>query len=143
MTSEQHNRWLGIAHLAYAGIQVLSLGALWVIIWLVETGRLDEGDQAAANPMPQFFYVIIGLSSVVATALTIPIIVAAYALLKRRSWAKTAGIVGGVVAGMNFPLGTALGVYTFWFLLSNAGKEVYGGDGSNLPAPPLPPTGWQ
>lgn len=142
MTPAEHNKWLGIAHLAYAGLQVVGIGALWIMMWLLLTGRLDEGEPAATNPPPLFFLVIMVFGSMVATALTIPIIVAAYAFLKRRPSAKTAGLIGGVVAGMNFPFGTALGVYTFWFLLSNAGKEIYEGGGSNLPAPPPPPTAW-
>ena len=68
--------------------------------------------------MSAFIFVIYGL-------MTIPSFVAAYALLKKKSWAKTAAIIGGVTAAMNFPLGTAVCVYTFWFLFSEPGKAIY------------------
>jgi hypothetical protein len=73
--------------------------------------------------------------------MTVPSVVAGYALLKRRRWAKVAGIVAGVTAATSFPVGTAVAVYTFWFLFSDVGKQLYGGPGRELP--PLPPKDWQ
>jgi hypothetical protein len=118
VTSAQHNKWLGIAHLAYAGVQLIAIAVLLVLLWSFPSDSLNELD------MPPIFQAIMILAILIAAVLAIPIVVAAYAFLKRRPWAKTAGIVGGVIAGMNFPLGTVLGIYTFWFLLSDAGKEV-------------------
>ena len=57
--------------------------------------------------------------------MTAPSFVAAYGLLKGRKWARTAAIIGGVTAAMNFPIGTAICVYTFWFLFSEPGKAMF------------------
>ena len=141
MTSSQHNRWLGIAHFAYAGIQLIAIAGLLVLMWFLRSGKLNELESEPLD-MPPIFQVIMILAIVMASAMTVPIVVAAYAFLKRRPWAKTAGIVGGVIAGMNFPLGTVLGIYTFWFLLSDAGNEIYGGGQMVSPAPPPPPSKW-
>lgn len=54
-----------------------------------------------------------------------PSFLAGYALLKRKRWAKTMGIVAAIVAGMSFPLGTALCVYTLWFLFGESGRFLY------------------
>ena len=65
-----------------------------------------------------FFTVMYGL-------MTIPSFLAGYALLKEKSWARTAAIIGGVTSAMNFPMGTAVCVYTFWFLFSDPGKRMF------------------
>src|SRR5678816_2047601 len=57
--------------------------------------------------------------------MTIPSFVAGYALLKKKRWAKTAAIIGGVTAAMNFPIGTAVCIYTFWLLFSEQGKTLF------------------
>ncbi len=66
----------------------------------------------------------------------VPSIVAGYALLKQRRWAKTAAIIAGVLAAMQFPIGTAVCVYTFWFLFSEPGKVLYEKPTYALPPPP-------
>ena len=66
--------------------------------------------------------------------MTIPSFVAGYALLKKKRWAKTAAIIGGVTAAMNFPIGTAVCVYTFWLLFSEQGKTLF--DQANYMLPP-------
>jgi hypothetical protein len=76
-----------------------------------------------------FFAVIYG-------AMTIPSILAGFGLLRRRKWAKTASIVAGVLSGMSFPLGTAVCIYTFWFLFSEPGKTLYDRPVYGLPPPP-------
>lgn len=55
----------------------------------------------------------------------IPSAVGGYAVLKKRSWARTASIVAAVIAGMNFPIGTAACVYALWFFFGENWKEVY------------------
>jgi hypothetical protein len=57
--------------------------------------------------------------------MTAPSFFAAYGLLKGRKWARTAAIIGGVTSAMNFPIGTAVCVYTFWLLFSEPGKAMF------------------
>lgn len=90
-------------------------------------------------PPPWFMSGVLVFAGAINIFFTIPSVVAAYALLKRRRWAKVAGIVGGATAAMSFPFGTAVAVYTFWFLFSDAGKALY--DGAR-PVPPSPPSEW-
>ena len=39
-------------------------------------------------------------------------------LLERQSWARTLALVMALLALLNLPFGTALGVYTLWVLMS-------------------------
>ena len=66
-------------------------------------------------------------------AMTVPSLIAGYGLLKKKRWAKVASIIAGVLAAMSFPLGTAVCVYTFWFLFSEPGKLLYDTPVSQLP----------
>ena len=52
---------------------------------------------------------------------------AGYGMLKKRGWARSAGMLAGVVALLGFPVGTVLGVYALWFLFGQGAAQVYGG----------------
>ena len=82
-----------------------------------------------------------------------PNLIAGYALLKRKPWAKKAAIVGAVTAAMSFPIGTAVSAYSFWFLFSEPGKLMYDKPQGALPSssqirdphyfPPTTPPDWR
>jgi hypothetical protein len=92
---------------------------------------------SGAGDPPAFFLVLIwGFFTVFYGVMMTPSFVAGYGLLKRKKWAKTASIVAGVFAGMSFPLGTAVCIYTFWFLFSEPGKVLYDRPAYALPPPP-------
>jgi hypothetical protein len=46
-------------------------------------------------------------------------------LIDRRPWARTVGLILGVLALFHPPFGTALGIYTLWVLLSNGADTQY------------------
>src|SRR5207237_7737016 len=56
---------------------------------------------------------------------TIPPLLAGYNLLKRKQSARLFGIIAACVEALSFPIGTALCVYTFWFLMGDMGKQFY------------------
>lgn len=123
MTNEQHNKTLGILHLAYGalhGLMVLIFGIAFAVLVPVmrEGSRMNDG-------MPLGLYLII-ISAIALFGLfyAAPSLVAGYAILKRKPWARIAGIIGSVIAGMNVPLGTALCVYSLWFLFGQ-GAHMY------------------
>lgn len=132
MTPEKHNKLLGFAHLGYAGLTVFFFGLM--MIWMVFVFSLEPGP-----PPPVGLFVGMGLFMLFFLGLyTIPSLIAGYALLKRRSWAKVASIIAGVMCAMSAPFGTALCAYTFWFLFSEPGKILY--DQPQQALPPMPPT---
>jgi hypothetical protein len=141
ITPQEHNKFVGLAQLGYAGFHLLMM----IVVMAFEAfmfrniySRSQEMGGAPPTPFIVLIFVFIGLFSLV---LTVPSVVAGYALLKRRRWAKVAGIVAGVTAATSFPIGTAVAVYTFWFVFSDVGKQIYGGKNPELP--PLPPKDWQ
>jgi hypothetical protein len=134
MTPEQHNKYLGIAHLAYGAFYCLFIALMMIFMGAM---IFTVPPQGAAGPPVGFFLLAMGFMTVFHSLFIIPSFVASYALLKRRRWAKTAAIVAGVLAAMFFPIGTAVCVYTFWFLFSEPGKLLY--DKPSLALPPQPP----
>ena len=142
MTPDQHNKYVGISHLAYAGLQLVVLVFMMVFIGMITRVEMQQntGDDSLL-----WFVPIMAIATLLNIVLAIPPIIAGYALLKRRPWARNAGIVGGAVGVMNFPLGWALAAYTFWFLFSDVGRQIYDKDfrATVPPPPPPPPSEWQ
>jgi len=140
LTSLEHNRYVGLSHIGYASLHLLSLVAYMTFFgFMLSNIYATASSMGSEAPPPAFFAGILIFAGSVNFIFTIPSIVAAYAFLKRRPWAKIAGIVGGVTAAMSFPLGTAVAVYTFWFLFSDTGKALYD---RQPPLPPSPPSEW-
>lgn len=48
-----------------------------------------------------------------------------FGLLKTRRWGRVLAFVLAAVYVWVFPLGTLLAVYTYWFLVSEVGKQLY------------------
>lgn len=120
MTPLQHNKYLGVAHLAYAAFY-----CVFVVLMMVFMGAVFIAVPPTGDGSPAFIFVFLGFMAVIYGLFIIPSVIAGYALLKRRRWAKIASIVAGVMAAMFFPVGTAVCVYTFWFLFSEPGKLLY------------------
>ena len=117
-TPEQHTKYLGYSHLGYGGL--MALMGLAMIGFINGIFRLDP------NGPPFGVMILFSLFITLMYGLmTVPSFIAAYGLLKKKKWAKTASIVGGVTAAMNFPIGTAVCVYTFWLLFSEPGKAIF------------------
>ena len=136
MTAEQHNKYVALTHLANASFQLLMMAFMGVMFGIMIS--LDPGPNP---PPPAFFVVMFLFVGFFVLLFSLPSLFAAYGFWKRKSWAKTMGIVAGVCAAMHFPFGIAACIYTFWFLFSDPGKELYDKPRNMLPpAPPSWPT---
>ena len=138
MTAEQHNKYLGYSHLAYAAFHSL-MGLVMGVFMLVMFSTVPTSGRG--NDPPLGFFILIACFVLVFTlGWSIPSMIAAYGFLKRKRWAKVAGIVAGVFAATQMPVGTAVCVYTFWFLFGENGRQLYDRPANTLP--PAPPTDW-
>jgi len=121
---EDHNKILGIMHLAWGGMHVFSL-LIVVFVFLVLGITMPFASRDAGAPPAIFFGVMVIVVAVFSLLLTIPPLLAGYAFLKRKSWSKAAGAVSAGLALLSIPMGTALGIYTFWFLFGEKGRQWY------------------
>ena len=114
----QHANVLGWLHIV--GNAVVLLAGCFVFALLLGVGAITDDPVA---------FSILGVTGTVLGALlavlAIPGIIAGFGLLRRRSWGRILTLVIGFMGLVNFPLGTALGIYTLWVLLQDAAAEVF------------------
>jgi len=136
MTPQDHNKVLGVLHLVYGGAH--AFGLLLMSVYLVVIGGMMKhlppprgGEPFPADFFNLFLGIMVAMMAIFTVLFAVPPLVAGYGLLKRKRWARKAGIVASVTAALGFPLGTALSVYSFWFLFGQ-GDALYkdGGKGS-------------
>lgn len=106
-----HVRILGWCFIVYSAIIALVGLAIGSIVLF---GGVISGDRQA-----MFITGAVGVA--IATFLIIvslPGMLAGIGLLKMQPWGRIVAIIVGVLHILSFPLGTALGIYTLWVLLS-------------------------
>jgi hypothetical protein len=114
MSPKDHNKTLGIIY--------SFLGGLLVVAALVELVRIITIENERSRVLSNSYVsglIIIGL------LLTIVLLATAYGLFKGRRWARVFSLILSGLFVWLFPLGTALAVYTWWFMHSEGGKELY------------------
>lgn len=128
MTPQDHNKIIGIMHLIYGGFNALML-LIFVPIFIA-LGAGAAADPGAPSEITAIFGLIGALMLVLALVFGLPPIIAGYAMLRRKSWARVAGVVAACVESVSMPFGTALCVYTLWFLFGQGEKFHRGGGDS-------------
>ncbi|HWS87719.1 MAG TPA: DUF4064 domain-containing protein [Pyrinomonadaceae bacterium] len=135
MTPQDHNKVLGIMHLIYGGFFALVTLLMALIFAFVGIGIGAAAANDPSAPPAAFFIGLFGFIVVLYGLLSVPSLVAGYGMLKRKSWAKVWGIIAACVGALSFPFGTALCVYTLWFLFGQQGQNFHRGGYDMPPAP--------
>ena len=142
MTAKDHNKLLGILFLIWGGLQIIGV-AVGVLVMLGMGGAI----MTSVKPKEAVAIgAVFGLTIVillVAMLFAIPSIVAGLKMRKGNQSARTWAIIAAILAVLNFPLGTALGVYALWFLFGEQGKSFYPGNTATGAISPPPPNSWQ
>lgn len=98
-------------HLRLLGILWIAISAFRLLPTLFLFGMANH---LQVPPFVRGIFPLIGLFFLVGAALGF---IAGWGLLERQPWARTLAIVLGILALLDFPFGTALGIYTLWVLL--------------------------
>jgi len=124
---QRHVKTLGILNIVWGALGAFSGVAVMLIFGgtfgIVGAALRDRPDAAVVLPI---IATVGGAIALFLLILSVPSIVAGIALLHRRPWAPTLAIIVSALHLLNFPLGTALGIYGLWVLLSDAGREYFG-----------------
>jgi hypothetical protein len=118
---EGHRRILGIIFIvlnALTLLGVLAFGALAAGMGMMgmQHLRADERDM--------MMVITLGVGGCV-SLIALPGLITGIGLLKRKAWARALALVLGILAILNFPLGTALGIYAIWFYTQSGSDQVF------------------
>ncbi|HMD86936.1 MAG TPA: hypothetical protein VKO18_19785 [Terriglobia bacterium] len=108
------------------------LGIIWIVVSflrlipavaMVFFGHM--GFPFMAMPMRRFLMPILGAVGAYLAITAVVGILVGWGLIDRRPWARILAIVVGCLKLIDFPFGTALGIYTLFVLASPGGEEEY------------------
>ena len=113
MNMNPHVKAVAVLHIVFGALGLI--GALIVFAVFATAGGIvvSQGEHQAATIISIVALGIVGLIAV----LSIPGIIGGWALLAQKNWGRILVLILGVLNLLNFPLGTALGIYTLWALL--------------------------
>ena len=121
---DTHVRVLAVLHIVMGGIGiVIGLGCLLLFGGIAGiVGVAGEPDALVAIPI---LSLIGGAVFVILLILSLPSIIAGIGLLKYRPWARILTIVLSAIDLLNVPIGTAIGIYGLWVLLSRETEPLF------------------
>lgn len=107
---------------------ISALNALGGVVLVVAANTLIPHLHALGAPpeVPvEFITVLVNTFGILILAKAAAGFIAGWGLLKHEAWARVVALVLAFLALLNFPLGTALGVYTLWALLPGQSQHEY------------------
>ncbi len=119
---ESHIKVLGILYIVL-GIMGL-IGGLIVLTIFLGSGIVG----GVASDEPGITFLIGGFGVIISSVILItslPGIFAGYGIYKKQSWGRVLGIILGIINLPGIPIGTALGIYALWVLLSEESKLIF------------------
>jgi hypothetical protein len=108
-----HIQIVAILHIASGVLNLIGAAVILAVFGVAGGITVSQGEHGAAGIIG-----IVGLLiGVLLAVLGLPGIIGGFGLLAQKNWARILVIIIGILSLFNFPLGTALGVYTLWALL--------------------------
>lgn len=101
---------------------IVGLGLMALLSFIGVAGAASDPDAWMALPILGFTGAALGAFILI---LSLPGIFAGIGLLKYRPWARIVTIVLSALNLMNFPIGTIIGIYGLWVMLSDEGSRLF------------------
>ena len=115
----KHIQLLGILNIIWGSFGLIAALILMIIfggvVGIIGMASRHEPDAAIAIPIVSFLG---GFIFIVLLITSLPAIITGIGLLRMASWSRIVAIILSVLHLFSIPLGTALGVYGLWVLLS-------------------------
>ena len=115
MTPQDHNKIIGIMHLIWGGFNTLMILIIFPFIMVILRGAMMSDPHGPPPEFVSFFTAIMVAVFVFSLLLSLPPLLAGYAMLKRKRWAKVMAVIAACFEALSMPFGTALAVYSLWF----------------------------
>ncbi len=122
---EKHINVVAALHI---GLSIFGIIIGIIILVILNTVGSFTNDQQAS-------FVLHLIGTIVAAfffLMSAPGILAGIGLLRHKEWARILTLVLSVIGIMNFPLGTAVGVYSIWALVQDEVVAIFKGGGKKL-----------
>ena len=102
------------------------LGAIGIIVaiflfFIIAGAGMISGDEMAMALLA----IVAWFLGILISVLSLPGIIGGFYLLQRKDWARILLIVVSILELLNFPFGTALGIYTLWVLMNNETIQLF------------------
>lgn len=105
-------------HISVVASLHIGLSILGLIIGIIVFAVLNvSGGFVQEVEARKILSIIAGVLIIVITVLSIPGLIAGIGLFKRKEWARILTLIISALDLFNFPLGTAVGVYSIWALV--------------------------
>jgi hypothetical protein len=131
----EHVKILGIIHIVFGCLGLLGGLALAAIFAFGGTMAGMAGHDHDAMIAISVLGAIGSALVLLLLVLSLPGIIAGWGLLNLKPWARILTIVLSALNLINFPVGTAIGVYGLWVLLNQETEAIFRG----APPPVMPP----
>ena len=122
---QTHVRVLGVIYLAFGALMLLA--ALFLAVTLGGVAGI-----VGATAEPEDAAIAIPVLGFAGTALagflgifSLPSLITGYGLMNFRPWARIVGIVLSAISLINIPIGTIVGAYGLWVLLSKETEQLF------------------
>lgn len=120
-----HVKVLAVLYIVLSGI-----GLLFGLLMFFAAGTIASIVGVSASP--EDAAIAIPILGIAGTALafvlllfSLPGLVTGWGLLNLRPWARIVGIILAVIGLINFPIGTAVGIYGLWVLLTKETERLF------------------
>ncbi len=123
---KQHVSILGVLYIAFGVLGMVAAVAMLVLFGGAAgiVSMVSEQEPEAAVAVPILGILAVVLFSIIAV-LSIPGLVVGIGLVKFKSWARIGGLILSALNLLNFPFGTALGIYGLWVLLNKETEAIF------------------
>jgi hypothetical protein len=135
-----HVKLLGVVHIVFGALGILlALALLFFFGGLA--GLVQTSDRSGDSFVGAGFLGLIGVIVFFALLIfSLPGLIAGIGIVNLRPWGRILGIVISALDLLNVPIGTAVGVYGLWVLLSNQTEALFRNPAAYLaPRPAGPP----
>ena len=120
---DTHVKVLAVLYIVFGALgTLLGLGLMALLSFIGVAGAASDPDAWMALPVLGITGAALGVFLLI---LSLPGVIAGVGLLKYRPWARILIIVLSALNLMNIPIGTILGIYGLWVMLSDEGSRLF------------------
>ena len=120
-------------HVSVVAALQIGLSIFGIIVGVVILMILSMVGSFTGDPQAGFILRLIGsIAAVFFFVMSVPGIIAGIGLMRHKEWARILTLVLSVIGLMNFPLRTAVGIYSIWALVQDDVLSIFRKEGKNL-----------